>query len=267
MSSAVQNILERTLGDMARATKYEVFFSFTDQKVTTPVEDLIAMGKTASFPGKQHTTIDLKYKGRSIPIKGQTKYTQTWECSFYLTEDHSLKVAFENWIEALDQKHNYLDVTESPNIPDLQRRNSTNGYTTPLYIYQKNFYDDEATAEYVLENAFPIEVSPVQTSYESVGTVQEFTVTFAYSHYKSRVLKGANGNFIDDIIGKAEAAIRDSITNGLAAVGDAANNFVLGLLNDSSITTQPTSEEAAAQTGLGGYNIMKHSIQKEIEGR
>jgi len=258
MSSAIQNILERTLGDLARSSKYEVFFSFLDPTVNIGLEDLIMMGKTASFPGKQHTTIDFKYKGRSMPIKGQTKYTQTWECTFHLTEDHLLKSAFENWVEALDQTHNYIDISKNPSVGGLQNiHNTTGNYTRQIFIYQKNFFDDSATAEYVLENAFPIEVSPVQTSYESIGSVQEFTVTFAYSHYTSRTIKGQKGNFIDEIVATAEKAVRDAITKALQSDGDGSiNEYVKDLFNSDG--------KAQSQTNGSGYKEMKDTIQNEL---
>jgi len=232
MSDYIQNILQNTIGDGARSTKFEAFFAFTDTNYPVTKDDQLAMCKTASFPGKSHTTIDLKFKGRSIPIKGQTKYTQTWECTFYLTEDHRLKKAFENWIEALDQQNNYLDVNSSPVLPDLQKIHA-HKYTTELNVYQRNFADDNNTAEYILHNAFPTEVSQVSTNYESRGELLEFTVTFAYSHFTSNVLKGIEGNFVDEIAGKAKSAASQYVQNALSNVGDSINNYIGNNLGSS----------------------------------
>jgi hypothetical protein len=284
MSSAVQNILQRTLGDLARATKYEVFFAFTDPKVQLEKDALIAMGKTASFPGKTHTPIDLKYKGRSIPIKGQVKYTQTWDCTFYLTENHMLKNAFENWIEAIDQKHNYFDVNESPNIPGIQAKHNKDGYTTELFIYQKNFNDEDAMAEYTLHNAFPIEVAAVQTNYESLGQVQEITITFSYSHFTSQILKGQEGNFIDNLIGKLDLYATNLIGGGLSKIGDPINSFVsdaignsLSELNawsaglstdlDINVSVDSLSDAKASQLMGAGPNTLPKTMQDVIKGQ
>lgn len=267
MSSAIQNILARTLGDLARATKYEVFFAFTDPKSQLDKDTLIAMGKTASFPGKSHTTIDFKYKGRSVPIKGQTKYTQTWECTFYLTEDHKLKNAFENWIEALDQKHNYFDVTESDSIPGMQAKHSTSGYTTELFIYQKNFYDDAETAEYILHNAFPVDVAPVQTNYESLGQTQEFTVTFAYSHFTSQVLKGTAGNFIDNLIGKLGDYSNSLVNGSLSAVGDKINSFVSDATGNALQELNSWSQGLSTDFNLGDVgDILSDAKASQLMG-
>ena len=230
MSSIIQNKLQQALGDGARATKFEVFLGFRDIISGTKNEDLITLVKTTSFPGKSHNTIDFKYKGRSIPIKGQTKYSQVWECAFYLTEDHKLKRAFESWIEALDQKHNYqydYDLSAG-GVDDLQRDFSKNGYTTSIDLYQKSFDDKTQLAKYTLFNVYPIEVSSLQYSYESLGQIQEFTVTFSYSHFTSEVLKGKEGNFIDTLVGKFKNAVTNAITSTTSAIGDAINSMIDG---------------------------------------
>jgi len=265
MSSAVQNIMQRTLGDLARATKFEVLFQFTNPNTAPAPDDLIVLAKASSFPGVSHSTIDLKYKGRSIPIKGQVKYNQTWECTFYLTEDHKLKRAFENWIVALDQKHTYMDPTSPVDLSETQRIHSVNNdYTSTIHIFQKNFEDTTETAKYSFYNVFPTEVSQVQTNYESVGQAQEFTVTFSYSYYTSEVLKGTAGNFIDNIIGKFQDSGQSLVNGALNAIGDSINGFVndavgdtLNKLNDWSknLTTDlipAKTDKIAAELVSGG---------------
>lgn len=222
MSSAIQNILHQTLGDVARSSKFEVFIRLTDLESDIAESDIMYAAKATSFPGKSHTPIDLKFKGRSIPVKGQTKYTQTWECTFYLSEDHSLKNAFELWIEALDQHNNYVDNLNG--LKELQTKHK-NGYVSSFDIYQENFDNDYKTAKYTLFNVYPIEVSPIQMAYESVATVQEFTVTFSYSHFKMDVIKGSKGNFIDEQIEKLESTANNFVDNNLKALGSAINQF------------------------------------------
>jgi len=257
MSSAIQNLLENTLGDLARSAKYELVFSFTDTKVALTETDIVVMGKTASFPGKSHRTIDFKYKGRIIPIKGQVKYQQTWDCTFHLTEDHMLKKLFEDWIEALDQKHNYPDTGTAKGISKLQATHDKTGYTTTIHMYQKDFYDDLSRAKYAIFNAFPIAVSQVQTSYEATAQVQEFTVTFAYSHYLVENFKGKDGNFIDELAGKLESYAANAITGAMSAIGTKVNSLAtdalgsnLKQLNDWSagLSTKPDFINKAAGT-------------------
>jgi hypothetical protein len=227
MSSIIQNKMEKLLGDGARATKFDVLFSFTDGSNAAEVGTL---AKATNFPGKKHDIIDLKFKGRSIPIKGQTKYDQTWECTFYLTQDHSLKQAFENWIEALDQKHNYL--SDISGVKRLQALHNE-AYTTTMKLVQKDFEGSTDTAVYTMLNVFPVGVGEISYSSESVGQIQEFTVTFAYSHFTLETKKAAAGNFIDNIIDKANEFVSSVVDGAINDVADAINGFVSDAVGDS----------------------------------
>lgn len=234
MSSAIQNIMQKTLGDGARATKFEVLFEFTNPKSALPPEEAVALVKTTSFPGVTHSTMDFKYKGRSIPLRGQVKYTQTWECTFYLTQDHALKHAFDNWIVALDEIHNYTAKGQGgAYLKDTQVRHAQAGYTTTIKLYQRDFDDTTDTAEYTLFHVFPTEVSPIQYSYDSTGQVQEFTVTFAYSHFTMGILKGQAGNFIDTLVGKLKDSAKSLVNDAISGLSNSINSFVKDAVGDT----------------------------------
>jgi hypothetical protein len=180
MSSVIQNLLENTLGDGARASKFEVYINLNGTGLFGNEKDITMLVKTSQFPGKTHETIDVKFKGRTIPIKGQVKYSNTWECEFYLSEDHSLKRAFEDWIESLDQVHNMQE--QSGAVADAQALNSL-GYTTNLRIVQMDFIGNNPKATYTLYNCFPTSVSSLSVDYSQLGEILAFGVEFSYSHY------------------------------------------------------------------------------------
>jgi len=222
MATLIQNKFDHILGDGARASKFDVNIAFNND-LYNDAEALAFMAKATSFPGKSHDIIDLKYKGRSIPIKGQTKFEQTWECTFYLTQDHVLKNVFETWIESIDQQHNYFYKESIPKLSDTQKGNE-GSYVTNMMVYQKNFEGTQDTSTYVLYNAFPTAVSSVTLDAESVGTITEFTVTFAYSHYQSFVVKGPNGNFVDDLVDKFKSGVSSAISEVKSSVSDFFDN-------------------------------------------
>jgi len=234
MSSAIQNIMQKTLGDGARATKFEVLFEFTNPKTALPPQEAVALVKTTSFPGVSHTTMDFKYKGRSVPLRGQVRYTQTWECTFYLTQDHALKHAFDNWIMALDEVHGYdLPSQAGAYLDETRIKHGQSGYTTTIKLYQRDFDDTTNTAEYTLYHVYPTEVSPIQYSYDSTGQIQEFTVTFAYSHFSMGILKGTAGNFVDTLIGKFKDASKAMVNGMIGGLSNSINSFVKDAVGDT----------------------------------
>lgn len=205
MSSVVQNILDTVVGDGARSSKFECYVVF-DNVLFNKQNDIVHLVKTSQFPGKRHESIDMRFKGRTIPIKGQVKYDNTWTCTFYLTQDHELKTAIENWIESIDQVHNVKDLSGTV-VEAAQINNGRNGYTSRMYIKQMDFHGYQDTVSYELINVFPRSVSAVEVDYSTVGTILEFSVEFSYSHYNTYNEKTANGSFVDDKVKETQKAI------------------------------------------------------------
>lgn len=241
MSSVVQNILDKTVGDGARSTKFECFINF-QAPIFDNEEEMIHLVKTSQFPGKSHDVIDLKYKGRTIPIKGQVKYDNTWTCTFYLTQDHLLKKSFEDWIEAIDQVHNMSSKLNS-NVQSAQVFHGNNGYTSIMQIAQMDFHGSQQTAKYTMFNVFPKSVSAVDVDYSAVGTILELTVEFSYSHYEVEVDKTDLGSFADEI----KATANGAISNAVGAAQSALSSFFTSAVNDiGSLLSSGVFSEASA---------------------
>ena len=239
MSSVIQNLLDAVIGDGARSTKFECAISFNGTGLFTAERDIYALIKTSQFPGKHHDTIDMKFKGRTIPLKGQTKYDNLWSCTFYLTENHALKKAFEDWIESLDQVHNIKDV--STDVKNAQMINS-GGYTTPLVIYQLDFHGSKQVIAYTLYNCFPKSTTSVDVDYSDVGKINEFTVEFAYAYYDSDIIE-YKPLFVDELLGKAKNGLNDLVLQGKGKIVTGFNSLKTSgtdLFNKNS-STKPSS--------------------------
>lgn len=250
MSSVVQNILENVIGDGARATKFDCMINFNGTGLFAAENDIYALVKTSQFPGKSHDVIDLKFKGRTIPIKGQTKYDNTWTCTFYMTQDHALKVAFENWIESLDQVHNIKRVDSD--VYMAQQSNNNNGYDGMMHIAQMNFHGDQQCVLYTLNHCFPKSVSAVDVDYSDVGKITEFTVEFSYAYYDTYVTISQNGNFIDDLIKKAKSGLNDVaglIKGAMASLISEAKGAIMGAFSGGG----SLSDALGGIGSIGGY--------------
>ena len=230
MAQVYQTKINRILGDGARATKFAIT-GISDPFDTNQEKYLII--KTSQFPGKFHDVIDFKYKGRNIPMKGQTRYDNTWSCSFYLEESHDLRNMFMNWIEALDQQHNMSDSLPQSVTAAKNRFNSTS-YTSTITLVQVNFDDDsQHTASYQLYNAFPKSISAVDVDYSNTGAILEYTVEFSYSHFDFTPYDQISGNIIDSLranflggIQGIVGSVKNNITNILgSAITSAKSNF------------------------------------------
>lgn len=191
MSSIIQNKFHEILGDAARLSK----FTFCLPPVTGSadiIDHLVYSVKSLTLPTVEHTHIDFKHKGRPIPIRGTTKFSQQFTVTFYLNEAHSNKRFFEDWIIMMEQRHYYYN----PRHANQQHREMhglpqggnpppfMTWYNVTTWIEQWDFDGMKPMAMYEIFNVFPIKVDAPTYSYDAVGQIGEFTVTFAYSHYK-----------------------------------------------------------------------------------
>lgn len=188
MSSIIQNKFHEVLGDAARTSKFNFILPHLDgSSVNT---DLITYSvKAVTLPKMEHTPIKIMHKGRPIPIRGTTTFSQTFTVTFYMHENHEIKRFFESWMALMEQRHYYYDPRKQERA---QRQLSGQGgdlppymtwYNVPCWIEQRNFDGDLVTAVYEIFNVFPISVEPPSYDYSQVGTIAEMTITFSYSHY------------------------------------------------------------------------------------
>lgn len=235
---AVQELFKKVLGDGARASKFDLIFQFAaPSQHDTNEENVPMLVKATQFPAKGHRKIDFLYKGRNIPIRGQVAYNNEWRCTFYLTEDHALKRAFENWIEALDETVHFNENLDD-GVDSIIDHFAEHSYTSDIKLYQVSFDESVKTSQYVLYNVFPVEVSPIDVSYESSNEILTFDVTFAYSHFSEEVaMIGSIGSSIDGSnfgIGNTNFTNSSSITR-IANVPNSPNH--MNITNYAGIAT------------------------------
>lgn len=248
MSTTIQNLLQSALGDVARASKWDVAFSFTNPDIFPSAKNVALMCKTTQFPARGMTNIELRYKGRSIPVRGQVKYTQRWECTFYCDSANKLKKGFETWIEAMDETVHYSDNLGQDVQNTISIHNNT-GYVKDIAIYQESFDETQNSCKYILRNCFPLEVGPISLSAEGPGALEEFTVTFCYTHFDIEVLKGEAGNFVDAFMSKLKSASSEVISSLVGSMYGQISNF----LNSSGINALADTITNAPSTLLDSF--------------
>lgn len=251
--SSTSDLIHSAIGEGARSTKFDVAFQFTNPSMFPSAQNVAVMVKTTSFPAKQHQTIDFKYAGRSIPIRGQVKYSNTWECTFYLPQDHSIKKAFESWIDALDETV-YFEDTPSVDVSRTRSLHNRSGYSTDIAIYQLDFTGQNQVARYILHNVFPIEVQPVTVNSDGPGDIEELSVTFSFSHFELESLKSSSGAFVDNLVNKISGELADVGSNLLNKLGSEISSFLPGSLADGSLLDDIAN---APQTIIDSINISR----------
>ncbi len=107
------NELKKVIGAGARTNKFEIQFQpaafLGGPSQLQDIGNLLA--KSASFPGKNIPVSEAFLRGRKTLLQGMTDYGNSWEVTFYETEDHLVRSWFLLWMRLMDDDitdmHNY----------------------------------------------------------------------------------------------------------------------------------------------------------------
>ena len=155
-------------GGGARANQFRVFFTSVGGIVQIPEKSLF-LCKAAALPGQTVTEIAVPFRGRNLYLAGDREF-ETWDSTFINDTDFAIRNAVESW---LNKMNNLVTGSGAPNVAD---------YTATLTVQQLG-RDNQVLKTYVLENCMPTIVSPIDLSMETANAVEEFTVTWRYTHF------------------------------------------------------------------------------------
>ena len=166
-------------GRGARANLFEIEIGFPDAiastiTATAAKDKTKILCKAAAVPGFTVGTIEVPYRaGRRIKIPGDRTFAD-WTVTIINDEDHSLRQAFNAWINLIS-KGNYNSATKSSAISEYYQDITCNHLKA----------DNTISRKYQLNDAFPTDVSAIDLSFDSTDTLSEFTVNFQYHYLKA----------------------------------------------------------------------------------
>ena len=137
--------------------------------------------KASQTPSSAIGVIPIMWQGRTVKFSGERVYGD-WSIVVYeasgAKNSHNLKAGFERWIEAMDTRDthvvNYNYVTNWDIYYDDSSGQGTGASQEPS-SYSKHIK---------MINCFPVEMSPLDLSYDSENQFAEFTVTMAYDFWE-----------------------------------------------------------------------------------
>ena len=134
------------------------------------------MCKAAQLPGQTIGAIEVPFRGRTFKVAGD-RSIDPWTVTIINDEDFKYRNAFEAWTQLIAK----LDTNIGATSPDAYMKNAI--------VYQlgrgatAKSTDNTGSVNVVLKqyefvDIFPTSVSPIDLSYDSSGTIEEFTVEF-----------------------------------------------------------------------------------------
>jgi len=193
MADIIQHALHKVLGDGARASKFKCYIQLPVPYTNQEAEDLDTIVKSTTFPTRENEVINIKHKGRTIPLPGQEKYTHELEITFYLQEDHANRKIFDYWAEALN--YDRYSENSSPTVKKLVLDQSA--LRTSITLTQMDFHNKEDRISYRFYNTFPTRITGSAAGSDSIDTIGEFSVAFAFSHYE--IIRNTQVSYTKDL--------------------------------------------------------------------
>lgn len=154
----------------ARANKYKVQINGA-AGVTIDAKNADILCKAASFPATTIGQIEVWNQGRKLVIPGDTSFDNTWNLTFYSTEDHALRKQFIDWMVKMD------DFRENKHY-------ATPGDVMAEMIVSQLDNAGNETAKYKFYDCFPQNISEITVGDDSTDTLVEFDVTFSFTNWE-----------------------------------------------------------------------------------
>ena len=176
----ITDFKSKMAGGGARPNLFEVELVFPDPiAIENDVKEKSRfLVKAAQLPASNITPIEVNFRGRILKIAGDRTF-DTWTVTVINDVDFSIRSAMEKWMDFI----NSMEDATGAQDPAL--------YQPDAYVHQLD-RDGSTLRTYKFHDVFPTNISAVDLSYETVDSVEEFTVEFQVQWWEA--IKGIGAN-------------------------------------------------------------------------
>ena len=176
----ITDFKSKLTGGGARPNLFEVELAFPEEiSIDNDVKDKSRfLVKAAALPASNITPIDVNFRGRILKIAGDRTF-DTWTITVINDTDFAIRSAFEKW---MNQINRLSDATGAQNPADYQE---------DAFVHQLD-RDGSTLRTYKFFDLFPTNISQVDLNYETIDTLEEFTVEMQVLYWES--IKGVGAN-------------------------------------------------------------------------
>lgn len=160
-------------GNGARPNMFKVTLAFpAGVGAGIDAEKASILVKAAALPASVMSVIEVPYRGRKLKIAGDRSF-EPWTITVINDTDFKIRNAFEKWMSAMSRAED--------NIAELA---SLGGYATNMSVEQMDRNNvDKVLKKYEFRGVFPTNVSTIDLNYDTVDTIEEFTVELQYQYW------------------------------------------------------------------------------------
>ena len=135
------------------------------------VELSSVMCKAAQLPASVMNVIEVPFRGRQLKIAGDRTF-DTWSPTIINDTGFEVRNALEKWMNGINGHSANTGITNPV------------GYQADLLVEQLD-KDGSVLKTYNFRGCFPINLSAIELSYDTVDTLEEFTAEFQVQYWES----------------------------------------------------------------------------------
>ena len=143
--------------------------------------------RASQIPGMTQGVVPVNYMGRQVKFAGNKPYAD-WTVTVLNDENYSYRAQFEGWLNSINGARSNIRAGTGDSI----------AYTTDVVVNQLSKRGGDPGTEfvrsYILESAFPTDISPITLDWGDNDTIEEFTVTFSFDLFLAVNGPGAVNN-------------------------------------------------------------------------
>ena len=166
----VDDFKSKIRGGGARPNLFKATVNFPTYAVGD-VELTSFMCKGAQLPASVTNVIDVPFRGRQLKVAGDRTF-EPWTVTIINDTDFAVRDSMERWLNGIN---NHKANTGLTNPVD---------YQADLIVDQLD-RDGNAIKTYNFRGSFPVNISNIELNYETVDTIEEFTVEFQIQYWES----------------------------------------------------------------------------------
>jgi hypothetical protein len=189
-NQTISNFKTAMAGGGARPNLFEVEITTLPGGIAWDSSNFKFMCKAAQLPGQTIASIDVPFRGRTFKVAGD-RTIDAWTVTIINDENFVYRNAFESWTELIAN----LDTNLGATLPDAYMRNARVyqlGRGSRTSSTDSTGSENVVLKEYEFIDIFPTSVSPIDLSYDSSDTIEEFTVEFQVQSINVSGAGGAN---------------------------------------------------------------------------
>ena len=127
--------------------------------------------KAAQLPASVMNVVEVPFRGRQLKIAGDRTF-ETWTTTIINDTDFNVRNAMERWMNGINAHSANTGLTNPVE------------YEADLIVEQLD-KDGETIKTYQFRGCFPTNVAASDVNYETVDTIEEFTVEFQVQYWES----------------------------------------------------------------------------------